>query len=332
MSNTKVPAGQVSCLLCRGFVSVMNGDKARFVDHIYSEHEVKHDQEVLLAVSVLTQREKLFLIKTAATRLEAIGKGREPDLTKSIIGGVQSVPEQNNSRGGRSQSVSTPGRKPASSQPSQILPSRLPSNISISKVDMSRPCNMCQIILPNPDALADHMNKNHFRGLNGLNIVAADSSRSSSKSQTFNKPPPTSTSPLLKSPPRRPVPTQPQPRPQAQAQPRNPPQSRNQSQSQSQTPSRNSTTPARVNQQARSRSQYHISTSKEPPSKVARTSTERGDTQKQPEGLKDTVAKDKGPVSKESKEDNLTENSIRKEVEGLQTLELLDNLVNFLNE
>merc|ERR1719369_1202768 len=312
MSNPKVPAGQVSCLLCRGFVSVMNGDKARFVDHIYSEHEVKHDQEVLLAVSVLTQREKLFLIKTAATRLEAIGKGREPDLTKSIIGG--------------SQSVSTPGRKPASSQPSQILPSRLPSNISISKVDMSRPCNMCQIILPNPDALADHMNKNHFRGLNGLNIVAADSSRSSSKSQTFNKPPPTSTSPLLKSPPRRPVPTQPPPRPQAQAQPRNPPQSRNQSQSQSQTPSRN-TTPARVNQQARSRSQYHISTPKEPPSKVARTSTGMGDTQKQQEGLKDTVPKDKGPVSKESKEDNLTENSIRKEVEGLQTLELLDNLV-----
>jgi len=65
---------------------------------------------------------------------------------------------------------------------------------------------------------------------------------------------------------------------------------------------------------------------------VARTSTERGDTQKQPEGTKDTVAKDKGPVSKENKEDNLTENSIRKEVEGLQTLELLDNLVNFLNE
>merc|ERR1719481_397631 len=180
MSNPKVPAGQVSCLLCRGFVSVMNGDKARFVDHIYSEHEVKHDQEVLLAVSVLTQREKLFLIKTAATRLEAIGKGREPDLTKSIIGGAQPVTEQNASRGGRSQSVSTPARKPVSNQPSQILPSRLPSNISISKVDMSRPCNMCQIILPNPDALADHMNKNHFRGLNGLNIVAADSSRSSS--------------------------------------------------------------------------------------------------------------------------------------------------------
>jgi len=305
----------------------MNGDKARFVDHIYSEHEVKHDQEVLLAVSVLTQREKLFLIKTAASRLEAIGKGREPDLTKSIIGAVQSVPEPNSARGGRSQSVSTPGRKSVSSQPTQILPSRLPSNISISKVDMSRPCNMCQIILPNPDALAEHMNKNHFRGLNGLNIVAADSSRSTSKP----KPPPTSTSPLLKSPPRRPVPIQPLPRPPAQAQPRQPPtQSRNPPLSQSQTPSR-STTPARVIQQSRSRSQ--TSTAKEPPNKVSRTSVgSRGDIQKQPEGQKET-GKDKGPaVSKESQDENLTENSIRKEVEGLQTLELLDNLVNFLNE
>jgi len=66
---------------------------------------------------------------------------------------------------------------------------------------------------------------------------------------------------------------------------------------------------------------------------VSRTSVgSRGDIQKQPEGQKET-GKDKGPAaSKESQDENLTENSIRKEVEGLQTLELLDNLVNFLNE
>merc|ERR1719167_1367492 len=45
------------------------------------------------------------------------------------------------------------------------------SSISISKVDMSRPCNMCHVMMPSPAALIEHMNKNHFRGLAGLNIV-----------------------------------------------------------------------------------------------------------------------------------------------------------------
>ena len=55
------------------------------------------------------------------------------------------------------------------------------------QVDMSRPCNMCHVMLPSPAALIEHMNKNHFRcfvqsigsieqklvlrGLAGLNIV-----------------------------------------------------------------------------------------------------------------------------------------------------------------
>merc|ERR1719187_1030024 len=77
-SDQTVPSGQVACLLCRGFISVADGDRARFVDHMHSEHEVKHEPEVVLAVSVLTPREKLFLIKTAAARLEAIGRGGAP--------------------------------------------------------------------------------------------------------------------------------------------------------------------------------------------------------------------------------------------------------------
>ena len=34
-----------------------------------------------------------------------------------------------------------------------------------SQVDMSRPCNMCHVMLPSPAALIEHMNKNHFRCL-----------------------------------------------------------------------------------------------------------------------------------------------------------------------
>merc|ERR1719509_518689 len=50
------------------------------------------------------------------------------------------------------------------------------TSISISKVDMSRPCNMCQVVMPNPTALVEHMNRNHFRGLQGLNIIQGGAS------------------------------------------------------------------------------------------------------------------------------------------------------------
>ena len=44
--------------------------------------------------------------------------------------------------------------------------------ISFSKVDMRRKCNICSISLPNPTALVQHMNKNHFNLPGGINIVS----------------------------------------------------------------------------------------------------------------------------------------------------------------
>ena len=46
------------------------------------------------------------------------------------------------------------------------------SSISFSKVDMSRKCNICSVSLPNPTALVQHMNKNHFNLPGGINIVS----------------------------------------------------------------------------------------------------------------------------------------------------------------
>ena len=46
------------------------------------------------------------------------------------------------------------------------------SSISFSKVDMRRKCNICSISLPNPTALVQHMNKNHFNLPGGINIVS----------------------------------------------------------------------------------------------------------------------------------------------------------------
>lgn len=63
----------------------------------------------------------------------------------------------------------------------------------------------------------------------------------------------------------------------------------------------------------------------QPPSKVARSENMQGVSFSRPTG-------NTGSPSEELLEEGSKEKSIRKEVEGLQTLELLDNLVNFLND
>ena len=63
----------------------------------------------------------------------------------------------------------------------------------------------------------------------------------------------------------------------------------------------------------------------QPPSKVARSENMQGVSFSRPTGNASSPAE-------ELLEEGSKEKSIRKEVEGLQTLELLDNLVNFLND
>ena len=65
---------------------------------------------------------------------------------------------------------SVPRSIPANPPISSVL--RGNSSISFSKVDMRRKCNICSISLPNPTALVQHMNKNHFNLPGGINIVS----------------------------------------------------------------------------------------------------------------------------------------------------------------
>ena len=64
----------------------------------------------------------------------------------------------------------------------------------------------------------------------------------------------------------------------------------------------------------------------QPPSKVARSENMQGVSFSRPTGNIGS------PAEELLEEEGSKEKSIRKEVEGLQTLELLDNLVNFLND
>jgi len=315
---------------------VAEGDRARFVDHMHSEHEVKHEPEVVLAVSVLTPREKLFLIKTAAARLEAIGRGRAPDLNSSFLDRLEATATRPMAapaapaRGGGAFALGRgaafmPSRLP-SSQPRprnatspQQLPYRQPaprviapprqlaanSSISISKVDMSRPCNMCHVMLPSPTALIEHMNKNHFRGLAGLNIVQQ------------GVPP----RPNLPSPPSPVSPREPQ-----QAS-RGPSLTPAQAKALSLSTGPNVGVPRPNLGPPRSPSIQHRMQAPpgQPPSKVARSENMQGVSFSRPTG-------NTGSPSEELLDEGSKEKSIRKEVEGLQTLELLDNLVNFLND
>ena len=62
--------------------------------------------------------------------------------------------------------------RPAPANPPISSVLRGNSSISFSKVDMRRKCNICSISLPNPTALVQHMNKNHFNLPGGINIVS----------------------------------------------------------------------------------------------------------------------------------------------------------------
>jgi len=202
--NIEVPVGKVSCLLCGGFISVQGGDRARFIDHMSNEHDAKTDcHDVLLAVCVFDVKEKGFLVKSSVPRLDQIGKSQKLTYTNSflskLIPPVPSVPQSysspripqqtNRVRGPSQRGSSVRIQRPIQPQKPPVTQSQVPvprmlhgnGSISISKVDMSRKCSMCNAVLPNPTALAQHMNNSHFPNLGGINIISGSDHDSSTE-------------------------------------------------------------------------------------------------------------------------------------------------------
>ena len=104
----------MACLLCGGLISVSGGDRARFVDHMSNEHDAKTDcHDLLLAACVLDPREKLFLVKSTATRLDTIGKGRAPNFSDNFVDKMT-----------HNSSSSAPASKPAHNPPPASLAHR----------------------------------------------------------------------------------------------------------------------------------------------------------------------------------------------------------------
>ena len=171
---------------------------------------------------------------------------------------------------------------------------------------------MCQVVMPNPTALVEHMNQNHFRGLQGLNIIQGGASPAPKPQQA----PPA---------PRTPAPP---PRPSAPA-PRTPTLTPAQAKALSLAKSSPRPAPPRAPapQRAPQKTPVRGAAPGAPPGKAARL---QGVSLSKPGGGGGLPVEGFGRQVEEAVPTK--ESSIRKEVEGLQTLELLDNLVNFLNE
>ena len=54
---------KITCFMCRCLISVIDGDKFRFNDHMKNEHDVRHDFDSLLVLSVMTTTEKKVFTK-----------------------------------------------------------------------------------------------------------------------------------------------------------------------------------------------------------------------------------------------------------------------------
>ena len=80
-----VPQGKVACLLCRVFIAYKNSDRSRFKDHMFNEHDVKYDSDVVLAASVMSQREKAFIVKSSLQRLSEISNNQIPTSEESLL-------------------------------------------------------------------------------------------------------------------------------------------------------------------------------------------------------------------------------------------------------
>ena len=84
-ADEETPKGKICCLLCRGFISYKNSDRTRFRDHMANEHDVKFDSDVILAVSVMSAREKQHIVAGAMSRLAEIGNNQLPSTAELLL-------------------------------------------------------------------------------------------------------------------------------------------------------------------------------------------------------------------------------------------------------
>jgi len=73
---------KINCIFCRCIISVKDGDKARFNDHMNNEHDVRFDFDVLLVVTIMTQGERLKLTRDFSSKVsDRLRTNQKPSRT-----------------------------------------------------------------------------------------------------------------------------------------------------------------------------------------------------------------------------------------------------------
>merc|ERR1711936_1213849 len=69
----------------RGLITIRNGDRARFLDHMNNEHDARFDFDGVLVVSLMTEEERKVFVSANRARLEGLGGNATKDDTQMLV-------------------------------------------------------------------------------------------------------------------------------------------------------------------------------------------------------------------------------------------------------
>ena len=67
-----MPKGSITCLLCKGAVSIRSGNMDKFKVHVESDHDVFYDHDILIAINFLEAHEKEIIIEKVLPRMRVL--------------------------------------------------------------------------------------------------------------------------------------------------------------------------------------------------------------------------------------------------------------------
>jgi len=71
-SQMTMPRGSISCLLCKGAISVRAGNLDKFKAHVESNHDVFFEHDILIAINFLEDHEKEVIIEKVLPRMRLL--------------------------------------------------------------------------------------------------------------------------------------------------------------------------------------------------------------------------------------------------------------------
>jgi len=67
-----MPRGSITCILCKGTISVRSGNLEKFKVHMESDHDVFYDHDILIAINFLESHEKDIIVEKVLPRMRLL--------------------------------------------------------------------------------------------------------------------------------------------------------------------------------------------------------------------------------------------------------------------